>query len=184
MTGAQVVAPPDEDVSVRVDSVVRRFGDRVVLDGLELEIRGSEFVVLLGPSGCGKSTLLRLLAGLDRPDAGSVAVPRGRAIVFQNPRLLPWQRVWQNVTIGLRGKDARNTALAVLDEVGLQGHARAWPKTLSGGEAQRVAPGHSSPIPRSCCSTSRSRLSTRSPGCGCTAWSGRCGTGTTPRCSS
>jgi sulfonate transport system ATP-binding protein len=139
MTGAQVVAPPDEDVSVRVDSVVRRFGDRVVLDGLELEIRGSEFVVLLGPSGCGKSTLLRLLAGLDRPDAGSVAVPRGRAIVFQNPRLLPWERVWQNVTIGLRGKDARNTALAVLDEVGLQGHARAWPKTLSGGEAQRVA---------------------------------------------
>ncbi len=59
-------------MSVVVERVQRRFGDNVVLDGLDLELAASEFAVLLGPSGCGKSTLLRLLAGLDRPDAGRV----------------------------------------------------------------------------------------------------------------
>jgi sulfonate transport system ATP-binding protein len=131
--------PSLTDVTVRAAGVTRRFGNRTVLDELDLRIRASEFVVLLGPSGCGKSTLLRLLGGLDRPDGGSVTVPSNRAIVFQNPRLLPWQRVWRNVTIGLKGRTAKATALAVLDEVGLRPYARAWPKTLSGGEAQRVA---------------------------------------------
>jgi sulfonate transport system ATP-binding protein len=125
--------------SVIAHDVVRRFGDRVVLDNLQLVIPAAEFVVLLGPSGCGKTTLLRLLGGLDRPDGGTVTVPRARAIVFQGARLLPWQRVWQNVTIGLRGTDTKRTALAVLGEVGLTARAEAWPKTLSGGEAQRVA---------------------------------------------
>jgi sulfonate transport system ATP-binding protein len=126
-------------VAVTVTDVVRRFGERTVLHGLDLQIRRSEFVVLLGPSGCGKSTLLRLLAGLDRPDGGAVEVPRQRAIVFQGDRLLPWQKVWRNVTIGLDGKDAKSRALEVLGEVGLAERANAWPKTLSGGEAQRVA---------------------------------------------
>ena len=76
--------------AVTVRDVVRRFGDRTVLDGLDLSIARGEFVVLLGPSGCGKSTLLRLLAGLDRPDGGEVEVPAERAIVFQADRLLPW----------------------------------------------------------------------------------------------
>ena len=131
--------PAPADIAVTVRDVVRRFGDRLVLDQLDLTIRQSEFVVLLGPSGCGKSTLLRLLAGLDRPDGGEVEVPAERAIVFQGDRLLPWQRVWRNVTIGLDRADARQQALAVLAEVGLHERAGAWPKTLSGGEAQRVA---------------------------------------------
>ena len=125
--------------SVDVRNVRRQFGDRVVLDDLSLTIGESEFVVLLGPSGCGKSTLLRLLGGLDRPDAGTVRVPKARAIVFQNDRLLPWQRVLRNVTIGLYEAGADERALAVLAEVGLKDRARAWPKTLSGGEAQRVS---------------------------------------------
>ena len=139
MTAGPVAHAPQTETSVRVDGVVRRFAGRVVLDHLDLRIRASEFVVLLGPSGCGKTTLLRLLGGLDRPDEGTVTVPTARAIVFQNPRLLPWQRVWRNVTIGLPGRDAKRTALAVLDEVGLRERAYEWPKTLSGGEAQRVA---------------------------------------------
>jgi len=126
-------------VTVRARDVVRRFGDRTVLDHLDVSIARSEFVVLLGPSGCGKSTLLRLLAGLDLPDGGEVEVPLERAIVFQGDRLLPWQKVWRNVTIGLTGADARQRALEVLAEVGLSERANAWPKTLSGGEAQRVA---------------------------------------------
>ncbi|MGY5057496.1 ABC transporter ATP-binding protein [Streptomyces sp. 900105755] len=122
-----------------VEKVVRRFGDRVVLDRLDLTIADEELVVLLGPSGCGKSTLLRLLAGLDRPDGGRVEVPTRRAIVFQADRLLPWQRVLRNVTLGLHGPDADRRALDVLAEVGLAGREEAWPKELSGGEAQRVS---------------------------------------------
>jgi len=94
-------------ISVLAEDVVRRFGDRAVLNHLQLEIAASEFVVLLGPSGCGKTTLLRLLGGLDRPDAGTVSVPQTRAIVFQGARLLPWEQVWQNVTIGLYGHEAK-----------------------------------------------------------------------------
>ncbi|MER5402612.1 ABC transporter ATP-binding protein [Streptomyces sp. NPDC002599] len=121
------------------ERVVRRFGDRVVLDGLDLTIADEELVVLLGPSGCGKSTLLRLLAGLDRPDGGRVDVPAKRAIVFQADRLLPWQRVLRNITLGLHGPDADQRARDVLAEVGLSGREKAWPKELSGGEAQRVS---------------------------------------------
>lgn len=127
--------------AVRAQAIVRQFDGRVVLDNLDLDIAPAEIVVLLGPSGCGKSTLLRLLAGLDLPDGGTVRVPRRRAIVFQADRLLPWQRVLSNVTIGLKGNaaQAKQRALAVLAEVGLSGRERAWPKQLSGGEAQRVA---------------------------------------------
>ncbi|MFI0960750.1 ABC transporter ATP-binding protein [Streptomyces sp. NPDC021080] len=124
---------------VVVERVVRSFGDRVVLDHLDLTIEDQELVILLGPSGCGKSTLLRLLAGLDRPDGGRVEVPAKRAIVFQADRLLPWQRVLPNVTLGLHGPDADQRAREVLAEVGLAGREKAWPKELSGGEAQRVS---------------------------------------------
>jgi sulfonate transport system ATP-binding protein len=126
-------------LAVSAHGIARRFGARTVLRDLSFELRRSEFVALLGPSGCGKSTLLRLLAGLDRPDAGSVSVPSERAIVFQEHRLLPWARVWQNVAIGLPDSGARATARRVLAEVGLAERADAWPKTLSGGEAQRAA---------------------------------------------
>jgi sulfonate transport system ATP-binding protein len=119
-----------------VHQVVRQFGDRVVLDHLDLTIGDEELVVLLGPSGCGKTTLLRLLAGLDRPDGGTIEVPVRRAIMFQGDRLLPWQRVLPNVTLGLFGPDAGERAQNALAEVGLADRER---KELSGGEAQRVA---------------------------------------------
>ena len=79
----------------------KAFGDNVVLDGLDLEIRAGEFVALLGRSGSGKSTFLRALGALDGDVEGFVRVPERRAIVFQDPRLLPWQRVLTNVTVGL-----------------------------------------------------------------------------------
>jgi sulfonate transport system ATP-binding protein len=134
-----IAAEPRRQTGAIVEQVLRQFGDRVVLDHLDLTIADEELVILLGPSGCGKSTLLRLLAGLDRPDGGRVEVPARRAIVFQADRLLPWQRVLRNVTLGLHGPDAEQRARDVLAEVGLSGRERAWPKELSGGEAQRVS---------------------------------------------
>ncbi|SHM90362.1 ABC transporter ATP-binding protein [Actinacidiphila paucisporea] len=139
MSSTTVTRQPRQRTGALVEKVVRRFGDRVVLDHLDLAIAEDELVVLLGPSGCGKSTLLRLLAGLDRPDGGRVEVPARRAIVFQGDRLLPWQRLLRNITLGLRGPDAEERARVALAEVGLAGREKAWPKELSGGEAQRVA---------------------------------------------
>jgi sulfonate transport system ATP-binding protein len=134
-----VAEAPRQHSGAAALGVVRRFGDHVVLNGLDLTVEDGELVVLLGPSGCGKSTLLRLLAGLDRPDGGTIEVPTSRAVVFQADRLLPWQRALPNVTIGLRGPDAVERAKQALAEVGLAGRERAWPKQLSGGESQRVA---------------------------------------------
>jgi sulfonate transport system ATP-binding protein len=125
--------------AVSVSNLVRAFDERTVIAGLDLEIAPGEFVALLGHSGCGKSTLLRVLAGLDTQISGDVTVPRARAVAFQAPRLLPWKRVWRNVVLGLPGRPDRALADRYLDEVGIAARAGAWPKTLSGGEAQRVS---------------------------------------------
>jgi sulfonate transport system ATP-binding protein len=124
---------------VEVRRLSRAFGERLVLDGLDLEIRRGEFVALLGKSGCGKTTLLRALAGLDAIDAGELRAPRARTAVFQEHRLLPWLRASRNVALGLPWRVGKARALAALAEVGLAERADAFPVTLSGGEAQRVA---------------------------------------------
>ncbi|MDX3249354.1 ABC transporter ATP-binding protein [Streptomyces sp. ME18-1-4] len=125
--------------AVRVEGLTRSFDGRAVIDDLRLDIRPGEFVALLGRSGCGKSTLLRILAGLDRDIEGTVLVPRRKAVAFQSPRLMPWKKVWRNVLLGLPGRPERPVADKVLDEVGLGHRSDAWPKTLSGGEAQRAS---------------------------------------------
>lgn len=124
---------------VRLRGVERSFGQRTVLQQLDLDIAPGAFVAMLGASGCGKSTLLRIVAGLDREARGHIEVPAKRAVVYQEHRLLPWKSVWRNVALGLGGPDRRAAALAALDEVNLAARADAWPLTLSGGEAQRAA---------------------------------------------
>ena len=130
-------APATPVVSVR--GLVRNFGAGNVLDGLSLDLQPGSFTALLGRSGCGKSTLLRTLAKLDPAPEGTLRVPDERAVVFQEPRLVPWKRVLRNVTLGLRHPEAEARGLAALAEVGLTHRAGAWPLTLSGGEAQRAA---------------------------------------------
>jgi sulfonate transport system ATP-binding protein len=139
--------PPGLGISIR--HLVKRFSERQVLHGLDLDIAPGEFIAIVGRSGCGKSTLLRLLAGLDGATAGNIRLdgqPAGALkddvrIMFQEARLLPWRTVVQNISIGLEGRpgEIRERALEVLGQVGLIDRADDWPKTLSGGQRQRVA---------------------------------------------
>ncbi len=140
-------APDAPGAPVTLRGIVKAFGDKKVLRGLDLDVAAGQFVAIIGRSGCGKSTLLRLIAGLDAPDAGAIdfegganAVPR---VMFQEPRLLPWANVIANVEVGLgarrREAGARRRALDALAAVGLADRAADWPGTLSGGQKQRVA---------------------------------------------
>ncbi|MEU6413449.1 ABC transporter ATP-binding protein [Microbispora sp. NPDC046933] len=133
------VSAPLSAVPATVRGLTRRFGDRTVLDGLDLTIGRGEFVALLGRSGSGKSTLLRALAGLDEEVEGGLEVDGSVAVAFQEPRLVPWKRVRDNLTLGLTAPDPVSRAEAALAEVGLADRAEAWPLTLSGGEAQRAS---------------------------------------------
>ncbi|WP_454874325.1 ABC transporter ATP-binding protein [Paraburkholderia xenovorans] len=126
-------------LAVSVRGLQRRYGARVVIDALDLDIREGEFVALLGESGCGKTTLLRALAGLDQPDAGQIRAPERPSVVFQEHRLLPWATLWENVVLGHETTIGRAGAARALAEVGLSGREDDWPRNLSGGQAQRVA---------------------------------------------
>jgi sulfonate transport system ATP-binding protein len=137
-----VPAPAPADLGAATASVrglSRRFGDRAVLDDLDLDIAPGEFVALIGRSGSGKSTLLRALAGLDQEVTGQVSVAGPVSVAFQEPRLVPWKRVLDNVELGLRTSDPQAAARTALAEVGLTERGPAWPATLSGGEAQRAS---------------------------------------------
>jgi sulfonate transport system ATP-binding protein len=138
----EISCATDSVPAVHVRGLRKAFGTKVVLDGVDLDVARGEFVALLGASGTGKTTLLRILAGLELPDEnqGVVLVPKLRTTVYQEPRLVPSMRVAANVAIGQpNSKETRAAAERALAEVGLSSHARAWPATLSGGEAQRVA---------------------------------------------
>jgi len=139
-------ATPNNAVDVSLSRVSKSFGARSVLRDVDLFVERGEFVALVGRSGCGKSTLLRLIAGLETPTAGSIAIDAQplagvnawARMMFQDSRLLPWLRVAENVAIGQRPGRAWSVDEA-LAKVGLADRGRDWPATLSGGQRQRVA---------------------------------------------
>jgi sulfonate transport system ATP-binding protein len=135
-------------LALTIRGLRKSFGDNAVLRGIDLHIPAGQFVAIVGRSGCGKSTLLRLIAGLEQPDAGTIAFGEETRredirVMFQEPRLLPWSRVLGNVEVGLgrdRGSaDAKGRAADALVEVGLDSKRDQWPAALSGGQKQRVA---------------------------------------------
>ena len=116
--------------------------DVVALDGVDFSVEEGDFVALIGPSGCGKSTLLRIVAGLDRADAGDVEVNRDAiAYVFQDAHLLPWRTVEENVALPLelKGKRDDEAVKRALAEVELSDFARRYPNELSGGMRMRAS---------------------------------------------
>ena len=137
-------------LSLTIRGLRKSFGDNEVLRGIDLHIPAGQFVAIVGKSGCGKSTLLRLIAGLDKPSAGTIEFGNHEGspsdhvrVMFQEPRLLPWARVLSNVEVGLgRDRDttdAKTRAEDALVEVGLEDKRDQWPAVLSGGQKQRVA---------------------------------------------
>ncbi|MFD7239840.1 ABC transporter ATP-binding protein [Streptomyces syringium] len=148
-TGTAVVVPQDAPAAVRLHHVQKSFGRpgaaQPVLDDITLDVRPGEFVCLLGASGCGKSTLLNLVAGLDRPTAGTIEVPGGRpALMFQEHALFPWLTAGRNIELALRLRgvpraERRPEAERLLELVRLGGSYRKRVHELSGGMRQRVA---------------------------------------------
>ncbi|MFA6505184.1 MAG: ABC transporter ATP-binding protein [Treponemataceae bacterium] len=122
------------DFSYGEESLFSNFSFTVTLSGVH---------AVLGPSGCGKTTLLHLIAGLRQPSAGEIKNRPSVGYLFQEPRLLPWRTVTQNVEIPISQvfgeNEARKRALRFLDLVGLSGKENAYPEKLSGGQRQRAA---------------------------------------------
>jgi len=135
-----------------LEGVSKRFGDLQVLANVHLQVTQGQFGVIVGLSGCGKSTILRMLAGLERPDAGQVLKDGkpvtgpgpDRILIFQEHALYPWRTLAQNVALGLELAGVRPVERAarvadVLARVGLQGFERYHPHQLSGGMRQQAA---------------------------------------------
>ncbi len=145
------------DIILSLRGVTRRYAERVLFGDLDLDVERGGHCAILGPSGCGKTTLLRAIAGLDRPDAGTVCISgqmvsgagvwvephrRGIGYVFQEPALWPHMSVAGNIRYGLSGwpRDKADARVAqLLERFSLGGLEKRRPEALSGGEARRVA---------------------------------------------
>lgn len=136
---------------VELRGVSQRFGDTPIIENLDLDLEENRLTVLVGPSGCGKTSLVRLIAGYDRPSAGSIRVAgqpvtgtsAERLVVFQETALFPWMTLLDNVAFGPRQRgvspaEAREQAAALLARVGLQGFEQRYSHQISGGMQRRA----------------------------------------------
>jgi sulfonate transport system ATP-binding protein len=136
----------DYGTHLSIRNLSKAYDSVEVLKNINLEVAPGEFVAIVGRSGCGKSTLLRLVAGLESPTQGQIVLDgqplaglntRAR-VMFQDSRLLPWRRVLDNVTLGLK-QNGRQRGEWALQQVGLGDRFQSWTTILSGGQRQRVA---------------------------------------------
>src|SRR5215467_4161305 len=135
---------------IQIEQITKRYGATVALDDVSLMVHDQEFMVLLGPSGCGKTTLLRMIAGFERPDAGTIVIDgrdvtevppgkRGLAMVFQSYALFPHLRVSDNIAFGLRmhgvgREDVTHRVGAVAELMQISRLLHRYPMQLSGGQ--------------------------------------------------
>ena len=149
------MAEQDQNPAVSVRGVSKRFGTASVLDRISFDVAEAETIVLLGASGSGKTTILRVVAGLEKPDSGTVAVhgrdvtelpcrERGVGVIFQSYALFPKMSVEKNIGYGLRLRGRSRAEIKtrtdeLIELVRLQGHRKKNPSQLSGGQQQRVA---------------------------------------------
>ena len=146
-------------INLTVEHLVKRYArvKQAAVNDVTFKVADGEILVLVGPSGCGKTTTLRLIAGLERPDAGEIAIggrivasdsvfippeKRGLGMVFQDHALFPHLTVYDNIAFGLHGKsnaEVKQIVSEMLHLVGLEALATRYPHVLSGGERQRVA---------------------------------------------
>ena len=150
----------DNEVMIHVEDLKKSFGDVNVLNGITTDIKKGEVLVILGPSGCGKSTFLRCLNLLEDPTGGHIyldgtevtdpknninKIRQSMMMVFQHFNLFPHKTILENLTIapiklkGLSKKEAEQKGMELLERVGLEEKAGAYPSQLSGGQKQRVA---------------------------------------------
>ena len=134
-----------EKWSLRVQDICKTYGAKQALQPTDEVFDEHSFTCIVGRSGCGKTTLLRLLCGLERPDAGVIEMPAGKRIapVFQEPRLMPWLNVGENITLAAQHDKSLNTGRLpeLLKLLELEGTEKLYPNQLSGGMAQRVSLG-------------------------------------------
>ena len=132
---------------LKLSNISKAFDNKEVLRKLDLQVNMGDFVAVVGRSGCGKSTLLRIIAGLEQISSGNLTVNgqelngrnKSAKIMFQDGRLLPWKKVYDNVGLGLKLDSQKQQILKILEQVGLSDRSQAWPSELSGGQQQRVA---------------------------------------------
>ena len=125
---------------IEISDLTLSYGEKLVLDHFSLTLPDTGATVLSGPSGCGKTTLMRCLAGLERPQSGTISgiAPRDTAVLFQEDRLFPWRTAEQHL-LDVLPKDRRGEADRWLALAGLEGERAAYPSSLSGGMKRRLA---------------------------------------------
>lgn len=149
-----------DNTIIRVKNMTKAYGDNVVLENINTEIKQGDIIAIIGPSGCGKSTFIRTLNLLEQPTKGELYIDgenileKGHDInkmrqkvgmVFQHFNLFPNMTILKNITLapmktkGISKEDAEKLAMSLLTRVGLEDKANSYPDTLSGGQKQRIA---------------------------------------------
>ena len=142
-------------IDLELNSITKKFGKVTAVNEVSLQVKLNEMFFLLGPSGCGKTTTLRIIAGLERPDKGTIKIKgkditevpshkRNLAIVFQRWALFPHKNIYNNIAFGLKMRKTPKEKIKskvenILEIIGLPGFENRYPRQLSGGQQQRVA---------------------------------------------
>ncbi|RUM47454.1 MAG: hypothetical protein DSY37_02410 [Hyperthermus sp.] len=131
-------------ITVKATNIWKSYGENTVLAGVSIEAEKGEIVAIVGPNGAGKTTLLRIIAGLEKADKGTITTRGNTLLVFQENLLLPWKKLRDNITLGLKYRrtpphQASKALEQVAELLGLKNHLDKYPGQVSGGTARKAA---------------------------------------------